>query len=309
MMGSKRNWVLAALLGLLVLVDVFSLPKDAELREAKPLLDAWAPGAVQKVEISDQEGRLEVVGNGQGQFTIPGFHNFPARPVVVKNLADGLATLTDLDLLSEDAASHKRYGLTEEQAVRIQLRNGEGAILADLFQGDLAPGARASYVRRADSDRVFRAPNFAQRVVTDPLPWIEGRWMPLDGSLAKRVSVSSGDLPEALTWTLAAGSRIDWRNAQGEGVSATKVQRLLSALGRVTIQGVESQGTPGWMEDAGTMRIEVELAGGETWSGSLAPEAEGDPKASVQRGGHGYGVVLAPAAVRGVRRSVSRLVR
>ena len=312
MMGSKRNLILAVLLGLLVAVDLFTWPQEPERREAQALLVPWAPGAVQEIQIQSGQDSLVVKAGDSGEFQLPGRFDFPVRKVVVENLVNGIASLTDLDLLSEDPASHTRYGVGPGQGVRILFLGAQGKTLADLVQGELAPGGRASYVRESDSDRVYRAPNFGQKVSTAWLPWVESRWMPLDTTLTQKVSIIGGELPEPIEISLRTGSRVDWRTSSQEAISASKMHRFLSSLGRVTLQSVEAQAVPAWQEQPDVLEVQIELPGGILWTGYLG-NAEDDSTgngipAMIKRGGQPYDVRLAPVATRALRRSIRGLL-
>jgi len=303
---------LALVLLALVVVDAATWPREPLARESLPLFTPWDATALASVRVVDPtaaEGarELEAVRDGEGPFRLKQAFGFPARDLVVDNLVHGLASMTTLDLLTEDPKGHARYGLTEAQAVRITLRDGQGGVLADLFQGDLAPGGRACYVRRADGDQVYRAPLFVQRVRADVLPWIEGRWMPLDESLLQRVTVEVAGEP-TLDCRLIPGSRLEWRTPDGRTLGATKMRTLLSSLSRATIGAIEAAGEPAWAAGDRILHLEVEQAGGLVWRGSLGPAVGSEgPLAGVERDGE-FSVRLAPAisdalrgAIRGLR--------
>ncbi|MCP5024521.1 MAG: DUF4340 domain-containing protein [bacterium] len=247
---SRTNLVLAIILLALVALDGITWPRAQAVREVLPLFEPWAPGQVTTIRVDQGEqgifasdSDLLVQLDDAGTYRLPNHFGYPARERAVAFLVNGLASLNSMDLLSEDPASHATYGLTQEKGVRIRLEDKTGKVLADLLQGDKAPGGRAFYVRRFDSDNVFRAPNFIRQSIRgNLLTWIDSRWCGLDADLVQAIEVSAPAGGAPLVLIREKGSRQIWKNAAGEQVSSSNVQVFLRALGLVTIKDVAGEG-------------------------------------------------------------------
>ena len=326
MMRSRINWTLAALLLVLVALDVATIPGKAVIREALPLFKAWPADAIQKVLVKDPgqpEGQveLELQRDAEGVFHVVNAHGYPARGRVMDLLINGIASLTTLDLLTEDQASHARYGLAKEQAVRIRFLDASDKVIADLLQGDIAPGGQASYVRRQDGDQVYRAPMFVRRVRVDALPWIDARWMGWDRSVLRKIRVHGPGALEGKEWSLLPGTRLQWVDQAGEKVSTAKVRGFQSALERITIQEVTSNVPADWATDKETISIELEQTNGDIWKGRLAPptagvggdnatsaDALGIANASIELD-KTYQLRLAPKATTALHRAIANILK
>ncbi|MDF1837937.1 MAG: DUF4340 domain-containing protein [Planctomycetota bacterium] len=326
---SRLNWTLAvALLGLVAL-DVVSWPRSEAVRQVLPLFEAWAPGQVASLRIEQgAEGDFAedpdwlVQRDAEGVFRLPAHHGYPARKRAVDFLIDGVASLNSMDLLSEDPDSHGTYGLKDDQAVRIQLLDEQGQVLADLLQGDKAPGGRAFYVRRSDSDRVYRAPNFVRESVRgNLLIWIESRWCNLDSELVQRIELRGMD-PEdgtldSTVLTREKGSRIVWKAASGETVAKSKVQLFLRALSLVTIKDVTGGDVSGGTGELPGIQITLTQAGGTTWTGRLLDgTSEAGREASIELPGSPnvespgkrvFQLLLSPASAGSLEKTLVKL--
>ncbi|MEZ6005746.1 MAG: DUF4340 domain-containing protein [Planctomycetota bacterium] len=303
----KRNLLLVLLLAVLGLADFATRPKARVVRETVPLLEAWPAGSVARLSVTDtaMAGATPLeLRREEGIWRLPALGGFPARASLVQSLLDGLASLNTLDRLSGDAASHAGYGLDESSGVHLVLADATGANLADLWQGDLAAGGRASYVRRSGEPAVYRAPLFHPRVQVDPLRWIDARWMPLDPELlgSVRIERKGGETP--LELALEAGSASKWLYPDGKAVPAADMRRLLAALSRVTITSIESSAATPADPD---LRFEVRIGNDEPWRGALWIPAEGEPAtATVEREGS-WTLKLAPSATRALLQATDAL--
>ncbi|MCA9003158.1 MAG: DUF4340 domain-containing protein, partial [Planctomycetes bacterium] len=278
---SRWNKVLALCLLALVALDLTTWPREAASRPVEALFVPWEPGAVSTIRVDQGEqsdfagdGSLVVRRDEMGVFRLPDHFGYPARERAVAFLIDSVASLNTLDLLSEDPASHRTYGLTLDQAVRIRLEDAAGRVLADLLQGNRAPGGRAYYVRRADSDQVYRAPNFAREAVRGSLlVWIESRWCTLDSDLVQRIVWTGPEATDSIELTRQVGSRTVWSDAQGREVVGNRVTQFLRALSLVTIKDVQGISPVGPDSNGGRFTLRVEQAGGAIWTGHWGPEA------------------------------------
>ncbi len=323
---SRLNLVLGLALLALVIVDGLTWPRGETAREVLPLFEPWTPGQVATLRVEQgaqgdfaEDGELIVQRDARGVFRLSGHHDYPARPRAVEFLINGVASLNTMDLLSEDPASHGTYGLTGEKAVRIRLVDDQGRMLADLLQGDKAPGGRAFYVRRTDSDRVYRAPNFVRESVRgDLLIWIDSRWCGLDADLIQRIELTGLEPGASAPSVLVRdkGSRTVWKDGEGKPVPRARIQLFLRALSLVTIKDVTGRQDLSGTEPKAGVRIQLTQAGGTTWTGELhGSSAEGqratiqlpmgtatDPEASAS-----FGLLFPPASVSNLEKTMQKL--
>ncbi|MFT5197735.1 MAG: hypothetical protein ACI87O_000376 [Planctomycetota bacterium] len=322
---SPLNLILGVLLLALLALDGITWPRATSLREVLPLFEPWAPEQVATIRIEQGElGKfaegpdLLVQRDDAGVFRLPAHFGYPARERAVTFLINGLASLTSMDLLSEDPASHETYGLTDERAVRILFEDAQGKVLADLLQGDKAPGGRAFYIRRSDSDKVYRAPNFVRESVSgNLLIWIETRWCTLDSDLVQRIELEGLLDSGSLVLTREIGSRSVWKNAQGVDVPNSKVQLLLRALSLVTLKGVTGDDVAPEAAGAGSIRLSLDQAGGATWRGRLlAGSSQGERRASIElpmatdtnpEAIREFELSLSPASVKALEKTLEKL--
>ncbi len=322
---TRTNLVLAVVLLALVALDGITWPRAQAVREVLPLFEPWAPGQVSTIRVDQGEQGLFasdpdllVQLDDAGTYRLPNHFGYPVRERAVAFLVNGLASLNSMDLLSEDPASHATYGLTQEKGVRIRLEDETGKVLADLLQGDKAPGGRAFYVRRFDSDKVFRAPNFIRQTIRgNLLTWIDSRWCGLDANLVQAIEVSAPAGGDPLVLTREKGSRQIWKDAAGEQVSSSNVQLFLRALGSVTIKDVAGEGNVEVAGGVAPLDIRLTQAGGRVWQGRMGAAREGlDREGSILLSDQGSGaasatrwfrLMLSPIASSAVQSSLNKL--
>ncbi len=323
---SRINLALALILLALVALDGITWPRAQDAREVLPLFEPWAPGQVTTIRVEQgEQGNyasdpdLLVQLDGAGVYRLPDHFGYRARERAVMFLINGIASLNSMDLLSEDAASHATYGLTDAKAARVRLQDADGTILADLLQGDKAPGGRAFYVRRSDSDQVYRAPNFIRQPIRgNLLTWIESRWCTMDMDLLRSIEISGSAGGAPVVLTREKGSRQVWKDAAGEPVAGSQVQLFLRAVGLVTIKGVVGEGSVQPQAGQAPFHIRLTHVGGVSWQGRVGLAQEGqDREGSIQLSAptsddpsatRSYRLLLSPAASATVQNRLEKLL-
>jgi len=184
--------------------------------------DVSASGAPQSIELvrRDQD-------QGAALWVLPEHFDYPAGTVSMQQLFDALTSLTNLDLLSESAASHVDYGLGPDGLV-LRVFNGAGDLLVGLVQGaEATPAAGtglATYVRVLGADEVYRVPRVGT-IPTDPRRWLERRWLAFEPGLVRELRITEGGTTEV--WSRAEMER--WTRA-GAPASARLLRSLLDRL-------------------------------------------------------------------------------
>ena len=126
----------------------------------RPLTDPRAEVVPERVRVvsirprkSSQAWTYELKGKAWRYPGYFGAHVLSDRIVVLlRSLLQSAGTV-----VSTDSGNYSHYGLTSDTALRIELRDGSGAQLLDVWLGRGAPGPRSpeAYVRRAGEDTVI----------------------------------------------------------------------------------------------------------------------------------------------------------
>jgi hypothetical protein len=159
-------------------------------RRAAPPADAGiperlAPGLDERVNdvawiVVAQGGRSVELAREGSAWLLSSKDGYPARLDVVKRLVLGVAELTPVERKTADPARFERIGLRDPGAgrasVRVTLRDGAGATLADVVLGDPAagggPGGSRRFARLAGEDQAWLVEGRVAPA-TDPMAWIE----------------------------------------------------------------------------------------------------------------------------------------
>ena len=303
----RRNLVLGVLvLGCLAL-DYASRPSAPEARVVLPIFPQLQAGEPARIEISnpdvDEPLVLELVSGPalerapDAAWRLPAREGWPVRAGLARNLLRGIENLETLDLLASDVASHADYGVTLERAVRVRILDGQGTLLADLLQGGLAPGGRASYLRAFAADEVWRVPRLGQRISAKAGSWMEPRWMPISRSRlqVEAITLSGTAVGESVRLLRSEGSLDAWLNPKGEIVSPAEVRLLLEGLEALFVSEVLEDG----VASVGDPRLSIQLEGmaeGQPWIGHFGARSE-DGRVLATRGSLDWVVGFPSASV------------
>ena len=222
---SRRNALLGLLLAGLVVLDLLTLPGGGPSRAIGPLLPGLDVAAAAEVELRADGTEPLVLRREGGAWTLPSTLGYAAQGSLAEDLLTRLASLSTLDLVTEDPARHREYGV--DQGTLITVRDAEGATLAALLQGGITPDRRATYGRSPAEDRTYRLPLLSP-VRLDPDWWLDARLLTFEPGLVRRVELAEGDRVLVLERDLA---RVGvWRTPAGDPASGSSVDALLDAL-------------------------------------------------------------------------------
>ena len=186
---SRRNALLGLLLAGLVVLDLLTLPGGGPSRAIGPLLRTRRGGRGGRAA----RGRdAAASAPPRAAWTLPSTLGYAAQGSLAEDLLTRLASLSTLDLVTEDAARHREYGV--DQGTLITVRDAEGATLAALLQGGVTPDRRATYGRSPAEDRTYRLPLLAP-VRLDPDWWLDARLLTFEPGLVRRVERSRASAP------------------------------------------------------------------------------------------------------------------
>lgn len=300
-MLARRNVVLLVLAAGLFAVDLTTRPRAAEAREVLPLFPAAGEGEAVRILVTDPQAGTAVSEAGGGgeaaalelvkvsgdelerapgaPWRVVSKQGWPAQATRIAFLLRTIENLTTADLLASDAESHDDYGLLEADAARLRIYSAGGTVLADLLQGDSAPGGRATYVRIFGDDRVWRAASLRGRLPSAPEVWMHPGWLPFERAevVVSAVELSGSAIPEPLRLERPNGGVELWTGPDGDLVSGDAVRALLGGLAALNVSEVQGAGVA--PELLGSPRLKVTLERGaddEEWTGYFgAPAAEG----------------------------------
>lgn len=222
---TRVNVVLLVLVVALGALDLVRSGGGAPPREVGRLFPDFFVDQAERMEVAGPDGEVQLRRSEEGWACASRFDH-PARADWTSQLTRALASLTTLDLLTEDPARHGDYGL-DEGATRVRVWSESGELVVDLVQGDDTPdSSRACYVRRFGDDAVYRAPSL-QRIPAEPSSWLDSLWLGFEPAVVKGVRVASPDLEEPLELTREE-RRYVWR-AGDRTVPKSKVDALLDA--------------------------------------------------------------------------------
>jgi len=281
---APHNFVLAAVLALLVALLVLGGPEAPIGREITRLLPALVPSDAQRIEVVAGDRRVTLV-RADGEWRLQELHDFPADPPLVERVLQVLAELTTLDLLTDDAARHAEYGL-DDAAQRLRVLGAGDTLLADLLVGRAPSGA--AFVRRSGDDAVYGA-SVLPRTSTDVHGWQRTvAVLPIEPGLVLRLELSGPELGEAPIVLQRDARRHDrWLDAAGTEVSRSGADSLVDCLMKLYVDrvlagdmGPDEGAALGLAPPRFTVRVtatgdggerEVEARIGRTAQGGLAP--------------------------------------
>jgi len=251
---SPLNWGLAALVVVLVAAEVGLERGEPAPREVGRLFPELFADRAARIELAGGGEPLEIVLEGQ-TWVLSGHHDFPARPEQVERLLRALTSLTTLDLLSEDAASHDEYGVGAD-ARRVSIWDGSGELLAGLVQGADVPTGNASYVRRLGLDQVYRAPRLTA-IPAEPKYWLDRAWLGFEPALVTSVRISGPLCDPPLEFERREGTVDHWTR-DGEQVSPRVVKDFAQTMRSLFLDEVVApRDTP---EALGPLQLRVEVS-------------------------------------------------
>lgn len=224
---NRRDLLLVGLLAILVGLDVVTTPDGAPTRAVGPLLVGFDSTQATRIELR-RDGEESLVlerGSEEGDWVLPGTFGYRARTQLAEDLLSRLASLSTLDLVTEEASRHGDYGV--DQGVLVRVEDGEGRELASLLQGGVSPDGRATWGRRPSEDATYRLPLFAP-LRLDPLWWLDARLLSFEPGLIRRIELEIGERARVLERDLA---RVGvWRTPEGVPAVGADVEALLEAL-------------------------------------------------------------------------------
>ncbi len=166
----------------------------------------------------------------QGWIVSDGSWSTPARPEAVEDLLASVEQIPLYELVAHDPESWKRYGLDDEQALRLVVWAKEERI-ADFAIGlPEADSLHRCFLRVTGLPEVFAVPDLAlSTIATEPQAYIQKRLA--DSAALRDLQQWAYVLPDT-TYRFTRQQGGDWRLQDSLPVRGERVDRLLDALVR-----------------------------------------------------------------------------
>jgi hypothetical protein len=241
-MGFKKKLtILLALTGFLGAVYVAALvfdPERVNTRDASyRWLDPELAERADRIEISLPGGEgLSLARNSGGWFVSRGSAEYPAKESRVEDLLRFFTSREAFPIRANSAASHERFGLTEEAASRIVIRGGP-TLLLDLLAGNGDALGRDLYLRKSSQDEVRSGEDrISSYLNSAPSSWYMLRLFPETASLGidtvQQLAVSlppdsEGEARGSFTLRRDGGN---WVREDGTALDNLKVEGYIRAI-------------------------------------------------------------------------------
>jgi hypothetical protein len=134
---------------------VFSPTNVQKRRSQLSLFPGFKSEAVASIEVSSQNGTIQVQRQDKGWTVLIGGSPFPASGERVGWFLDSMAGLRRSRLVSSNPDSWTTFGVGEQSPTRIRLADASGSSLGSLIVGQSEPGERGSFARLEGSNEVL----------------------------------------------------------------------------------------------------------------------------------------------------------
>jgi len=232
MRGQKNIWLLAFLVGQLLLIAIVYWPKSGESQAGKILADL-SPAAVDGLSISDADNnRVELVKEeGVWQVRLADKSLYPAEKNKVERLLEKLAGLDRGRLVSSAPTTRRRFEVADDHfSRRLALKKGGEETV--IFLGS-SPGYRKIHLRRGDEDGIYLVRELAAwEAATKAASWWQRNYLDYDPAKITSLRVKNSHGEFVLN---RAKAKSPWQMAGGKALDQGKTKSVIDELCRLTI--------------------------------------------------------------------------
>jgi len=163
-----KNKQLLILLGifvvLLVVVFISKNPfsKYEKTAESGSLFPNFNKDNIAKIETIKSENKTVLIKNA-GKWLVKTMDNYPADQEEVEKLIDKVAEFETSQLISKNPEKQSIFEV-DNSGLEAKLYNSSGELLADFFVGKNGPDFMSTYVRKADSDKVYLVDGYLKSI-------------------------------------------------------------------------------------------------------------------------------------------------
>lgn len=243
---NRTNQILAVILVVQLIVAgvVYLRPDDKSEDSAArggAFLADFSPDDVTGISIEDDTGTsIAVSKNDAGEWVLPSADDYPVRASAATDLLGSLDALQANRLIAQNASSHTRLQVSENDFSRKITLNLKGDKQRLVFVGS-SVGSNAVHVRLGGSDEVYLVTDFAAFDANPALTtWVDMLYFSAVRDRIEAVTLENLDGTVALvkqedgTWTvdgLAANERVNDNSVSSLLSSVTSI-RLVEPVGR-----------------------------------------------------------------------------
>jgi len=155
----RRNfYVLLIILALLVIIAlIMERPfGKGEGKKEEVLFPGFDRAQVEKVEITENGETVELKREGD-EWVVSTARGYPADGTAVDRMFDEMDEMTTKELISENPDKHPKFKVNED-GIEVKMLGKNDKTLAHFFVGKMGPDYISTYVRRADSKKVYLIP-------------------------------------------------------------------------------------------------------------------------------------------------------
>ena len=194
-MLNRSNLILAVLLLIQLALLGIAAISAARLEPARtePLLTAFSTEAVERITVADDLGNEVSLAKNEEGWVLPNADDFPVDAAKVEELLDKIAGLNTSRLIASNPSSLARLEVKDSDFQR-RLNLTSASSTEVIYLGG-SGGANATYVRRADDDRVYLGMGLnTWEAPTQVSLWIDTSYVnvPQDDIFALRLDNSHG---------------------------------------------------------------------------------------------------------------------
>ena len=293
MNAARRNLILAGSLVALILLDLMIAPSHRPQRVVGPLLGNLDVQQAVRIELTGQENQHLVLQREEQGWVLPQSLSYPARSELVRALLSSLASLSTLDLVSSDRDRQGEYGVLAGTHIRIL--DGEGRVLGELLQGNLAPDGQATFGRLPAEDKTYRMSGLLP-LRLDAEYYLDARLLSFEPALVSAILLNTAKGTQRLERD-PARVKVWRRGSDGQPVVAARVERLLTSLRATFLAEVLRTGPT---QGLNSFHVELEMSQGKPIQFSLG-EANEAGLVPAMVGGSAFTVGISQASAQALR--------
>jgi hypothetical protein len=262
---NRTNIILIGLLAVqIILTLLIALPDGSgdPIETGGALLGEFTDATVTQITIRNFNGEeLVFAQDSSGAWVYPAGGNYPARADRIAQLLTGAANLRANRLISENASSHNRLSVADDNFERyVEFAYAGGGEPTGLYLG-ASSGGSDSYTRVSGQDEVYLTSGLSSADVTATITtWIDVTYLSVDQEQVTRIVITNENGTfefnrSGETWTFAG-------LAEGETFDDASISNLLfnvSAIRMSAPVGTEESPDYGLDDPLATVQITVEI--------------------------------------------------
>jgi hypothetical protein len=262
---NKKLTILSSLVGVLAIVYIGTLVFDPERMNTRDAAFAWldakSASQVSGIEISNSNGKINLIKKDGIWFVENDGREYPARDARVSDLISLLSKKDAYPVRGRESASFERLGLTEDKASRLIVR-GENTVFLDMFVGNEAASGQVYLRKNGLNEARGGSDSLNLYIAGSKISWYNLRLFPetekLTADLVQGINVALPPLDEERAIVTFARVEGGW-TVDGESVDTTRVESYVRSI--LDAEGEDFAATP-FPTDSAEGKIVIQLGNG-----------------------------------------------